>query len=248
MTIFNLNEKETEDGERQERDINLKNDDVDKEKNVDCRNIKVNKMKSPSPSRIPYTLVIFTILTAIMLLLVNYRVDNSERRRKMKPKEYLKRQDSKFLQLSATPTLSSKIEVLTPNELFEYDGVKKKKIYIAINYLIFDVSSSKKLYNSSGSYHSLAGIDVSPFLAKNTIPSKLKEPPAKIFSLHQLKGDEITSLTNWYNFFINKYPIVGILKSKSQKEHDSHFSHGGGGGALLKDYDLKKLKKEISGK
>lgn len=215
---------------------------------------KLQKSKEPNhcekKDKPPLTLLIFLILTGVMLFLVWFRVEYHERNKVTRPKEFLNRQNRKYLQLSSRPTISSPIQVYTPEELFKWDGVNGKKILIAVNHLVFDVSQSKKIYGPGGSYHSFAGIDASPFLVQNSIPKKLKEAPTKIFDLQHLKGDDLISITNWYNFFINKYPIVGTLKGMAQKKIDDVIdgeeSHDGG--AILKDYDLGSLRKEFTKK
>lgn len=236
------------------------NDENDDD-NVDIKlENKMRKSKEPNQSenqdKPPLTLLIFLILTGIMLFLVWFRVDYHERNKVTRPKEFLNRQNRKYLKLSSRPTISSPIQVFTPEELFKWDGVNGKKILIAVNHLVFDVSQSKKIYGPGGSYHSFAGIDASPFLIQNSIPKKLKEAPTKIFDLQHLKGDDLISITNWYNFFINKYPIVGTLKGEAQKKIDdvidceeNHVGGGGArGGAILKDYDLESLRKEFTKK
>ncbi len=83
-------------------------------------------------------------------------------------------------------TVSAKnLAVITPEELKNFDGETNSKIYIGLDCLVYDVTSSKNDYYGPGKpYHYLVARDASAQL--------------KIFG-----GDIIKS----------KYPVVGVLES-----------------------------------
>ncbi|KAJ3112758.1 hypothetical protein HDU96_004212 [Phlyctochytrium bullatum] len=100
----------------------------------------------------------------------------------------------------------------TPKELQEYDGVKSKKIYLAVNGRVYDVTAGKNFYGPDGMYGNFAGRDASRGLAKESFDKEmLSDPNGPIDKLEDLSAEEWEALKQWANFFEGKYNPVGFL-------------------------------------
>ena len=80
---------------------------------------------------------------------------------------------------------------MTSAELAVYDGIRYKKVYIAVLGTIFDVTTSKRLYGQNGSYHGAAGKDASrAFLTGTSRAPQVHEAHSHLQPLteHSLHG------------------------------------------------------------
>lgn len=94
---------------------------------------------------------------------------------------------------------------LTLKELGDFNGIKKKRIFVCVKGDIFDVSHSS-FYTPGGSYHIFAGKDASTSLAKGDLDGTYLNTPG-----HALEEDEKAALDDWYGRFLEKYRKVGRL-------------------------------------
>lgn len=101
---------------------------------------------------------------------------------------------------------------LTIDELARHDGTDPKlPIYLAINGLVYDVSSSRKIYGPKGAYHKLSGKDA----ARVFVTGCLMIPEEYTYDLRGLNPDEVYSgILGWDNFFRknNRYWYTGIVR------------------------------------
>ena len=97
---------------------------------------------------------------------------------------------------------------LTPEQLSAYNGSTPGPIYLAIKGTIFDVTSSSSMYSVSETggkgYSIFSGKDASRGLAKSSL-----EAADAVGDTSGLKEDEVVTLEKWYEFFKNKYPVIG---------------------------------------
>jgi membrane-associated progesterone receptor component len=94
---------------------------------------------------------------------------------------------------------------LTLDELNEFNGIKKKRIFVCVKGDIFDVSSSS-FYTPGGSYHIFAGKEASTSLAKGDLEGKYLNTLN-----HVLEEDEKVALEEWHTRFLEKYRKVGRI-------------------------------------
>ncbi|VDP04726.1 unnamed protein product [Soboliphyme baturini] len=122
---------------------------------------------------------------------------------------YLRRQPSASLpKYNLLPPM--KRQDMTLQQLMEYDGKNEnKRLLIAVDSKIFDVSSKSDLYGPDGPYGLLAGHDASRSLATFTMhPSAVK---VQYDDLADLTASEISSVREWAAQFAQMYPFVGRL-------------------------------------
>eukprot|EP00042_Codosiga_hollandica_P027697 m.140183 g.140183 ORF g.140183 m.140183 type:complete len:171 (-) comp52567_c0_seq1:129-641(-) len=100
----------------------------------------------------------------------------------------------------------------TLQELSQYNGNPVAEhpypapIYLAINGTVFDVSKRPDFYGPKGSYGCFAGKDASRGLATSTFVTSEEWD-----DLANLDKPSIKSMTDWFEFFSNKYPVRGKL-------------------------------------
>ncbi|KAI9298266.1 cytochrome b5, partial [Neoconidiobolus thromboides FSU 785] len=101
-----------------------------------------------------------------------------------------------------------KNDIFTPEELKKYDGSDESlPVYLAIKGKVFDVSDAREAYGPGGNYNCFAGIDGSRGLATSSLK---KADMSHDYS--DLGPDKLKVLDHWYNFYLGKYPIVGVVK------------------------------------
>jgi len=107
------------------------------------------------------------------------------------------------------PLPPMKKQDMTPQQLREYDGVKREdgRVLMAVLGKIFDVTKSKNFYGPGGPYSSFAGKDASRGLATFNVNSACEEYD----DLSDLKQSELDQVREWSEQFTEKYPIVGKL-------------------------------------
>ena len=118
------------------------------------------------------------------------------------------------------PISSLKPGEWTLEELLQYDGIKKKEILLAIDWRVFDVSSSAKLYGPGGTYDYLAGRDATRSIVELY---EIRMPKSKVQDFEgydDFTNEQRNSLNEWIDYFYLKYPEVGVLvevKSENSK-------------------------------
>lgn len=153
------------------------------------------------------------ILTIILVLLIVNRFINKTKRNETNDEiELLDSIEEKFF---------------TPKTLEKYNGVNNKRILIAVNKKVFDVTKGKSFYGPGGTYENFAGKDASRGLAKNSFSEDvIISKDNFIDNLKDLTDLELEVLNSWDSFFETKYTIVGQLvqnlpsdcKSESPKD------------------------------
>ena len=97
-------------------------------------------------------------------------------------------------------------------QLAAYDGIQKRSIFVGVHGFVFDVSSAVDRYGPGSSYASLAGRDSSRFLATHRLPTaKDQADPLVYDDLSDLTEKQLESLQGWFQFYREKYPIVGKI-------------------------------------
>ena len=103
-------------------------------------------------------------------------------------------------------------------ELRGYNGIDRKENLIAVDWRVFDVSSSPKIYGPGGTYHYLAGRDAT----RSIVLLQQIKPDASVQEFDDyldFTPEQRDSLNEWVEYFYSKYPEVGVLvKQYSPKD------------------------------
>lgn len=100
----------------------------------------------------------------------------------------------------------------TPRTLAKYNGKADKRVLMAVNGKVYDVSASKNHYGPGGMYENFAGRDASRGLAKHSFEVEHLTPlDQPIDDLKDLTEEERLAMLQWAEFFGNKYPHCGDL-------------------------------------
>eukprot|EP01134_Creolimax_fragrantissima_P003870 CFRG3870T1 len=94
-------------------------------------------------------------------------------------------------------------------DLASCDGEDGRPLLLALNGVVYDVSTGAKHYGKGGGYRLFAGKDASRCLAKGSL-SEADIPTSTIDNLSDLTADEKHTLDGWVKMF-SKYTIVGSL-------------------------------------
>ena len=97
----------------------------------------------------------------------------------------------------------------TLQQLKEFDGLKRddKRICIAVNGKVYDVTKGKRFYGPGGPYAGFAGRDASRGLATFSV-----EPVSDDYDdLSDLKPGEMDQVKEWELQFSERYTLVGKL-------------------------------------
>ncbi len=100
------------------------------------------------------------------------------------------------------------LKEFTREELSEYDGRKRKEVYLGCKGFVFDVSKSQS-YRPGSNYNIFAGKDATVGLAKMSLdPTDLETSDTS-----RLKESEVACLDQWFKQFKEhyKYPVVGVI-------------------------------------
>ncbi|WWC86411.1 uncharacterized protein L201_001287 [Kwoniella dendrophila CBS 6074] len=111
----------------------------------------------------------------------------------------------------------------TSKELSNYDGIKNKRILLAIlrvdqktgqwkERTVFDVTAGKTFYGPDGVYGNFAGRDASRGMAKQSFePEMLTDVDQSLDNLSDLTKAEIDNMSGWHEHFEKKYIVCGEL-------------------------------------
>ncbi|KAG6334817.1 hypothetical protein ID866_4269 [Astraeus odoratus] len=103
-------------------------------------------------------------------------------------------------------------QTYTPKTLAKYDGRDCGRILLAINGIVFDVTSGRNFYGPEGMYGNFAGRDASRGMAKQSFDMEMLTPiDQPLDKLEDLAPDEIENMRGWIDHFSNKYIICGKL-------------------------------------
>ncbi|KNC79283.1 hypothetical protein SARC_08315, partial [Sphaeroforma arctica JP610] len=97
--------------------------------------------------------------------------------------------------------------VLSNSTLSGEDG---RELCLALNGIVYDVSSGSQHYGKGGGYRLFAGRDASRCLAKGSL-DEADIPTLVTDNLVDLTEDEVGTLKGWVQMF-SKYPRVGVLE------------------------------------
>eukprot|EP01016_Furgasonia_blochmanni_P026490 TRINITY_DN2811_c0_g1_i8.p2 TRINITY_DN2811_c0_g1~~TRINITY_DN2811_c0_g1_i8.p2 ORF type:complete len:149 (+),score=32.95 TRINITY_DN2811_c0_g1_i8:190-636(+) len=97
-------------------------------------------------------------------------------------------------------------KTFTYDELAQYNGVKKSKVYIALKGVVLD-TTSVDFYKPEGGYHVFAGKDASVALAKMSFDQMY----LNAYKTVELNEEEQKALDEWYDQLAKKYPRVGYV-------------------------------------
>lgn len=100
-------------------------------------------------------------------------------------------------------------------ELYQFNGADANKpLYLGCGGLVFDMSSARNFYGPGAGYGVFAGRDASKGLAT----MQVQYTNADISSL---TDEQRTTLNEWKNKYIAKYPVVGRIVDASEPNSGS---------------------------
>jgi predicted heme/steroid binding protein len=125
----------------------------------------------------------------------------------------LLRQDDPLADLELDMEQENKDDLVayTQDELYDYgDGVDGRPILLALFGRVYDVSAGEKYYGPQGTYHILAGNDVTYSLSTGCRTQSCIGRSAK-----ELTEDQLNEGKRWLSFFHlhDKYPFKGTLET-----------------------------------
>lgn len=105
------------------------------------------------------------------------------------------------------PLQKQKVKMFTADELAEFDGIKNKKVYLAVIGEIFDVSKGHKYYGPDQSqYSGFAAKDGSRAFAVGGFTEKELIP-----DITDLEPSQVISIYEWMTFYRKDYIPKGKL-------------------------------------
>ncbi|KAF9815152.1 hypothetical protein IEO21_04770 [Rhodonia placenta] len=111
---------------------------------------------------------------------------------------------------SHPPTLL--YQTYTPKTLEPFDGKEGKRILLAINGVVYDVTAGRNFYGPNGMYANFAGRDASRGMAKQSFETDMLTPiDQPLDKLEDLAPDEMTCFPGWMEHFSSKYIVCGKL-------------------------------------
>lgn len=111
---------------------------------------------------------------------------------------------------SHPPTLL--YQTYTPKTLEPFDGKEGKRILLAINGVVYDVTAGRNFYGPNGMYANFAGRDASRGMAKQSFETDMLTPiDQPLDKLEDLAPDEIENMRGWMEHFSSKYIVCGKL-------------------------------------
>eukprot|EP00928_Gymnodinium_smaydae_P034051 TRINITY_DN24219_c0_g1_i1.p1 TRINITY_DN24219_c0_g1~~TRINITY_DN24219_c0_g1_i1.p1 ORF type:complete len:228 (+),score=40.91 TRINITY_DN24219_c0_g1_i1:90-773(+) len=117
------------------------------------------------------------------------------------------------------------VPVYSLEELKAYDGRPESGrngwSFLAVLGRVFNVTSAPEFYAPGSGYHVFAGYDCSRAFALTKTKAKLRNK-----GLEKLKWEQLDTLNNTYwNTYVHKYPIVGVLSDPPYDPSDfDHFA------------------------
>lgn len=97
----------------------------------------------------------------------------------------------------------------SPEELRKMNGTNGNPVYVAVQGVVYDVSSRASFYGPGGPYHIFAGRDAARALALGSLEEKDVEAPYP--KLDDLQPSEREALNDWIGSYQAKYEVVGRI-------------------------------------
>jgi membrane-associated progesterone receptor component len=97
----------------------------------------------------------------------------------------------------------------TPEELRKMNGTGGNPVYVAVQGVVYDVTSRASFYGPGGPYHIFAGRDAARALALGSLEEKDVEAPYP--KLDDLQPSEREALNDWIGSYQAKYEVVGNI-------------------------------------
>ncbi|KAI0077955.1 cytochrome b5 [Panus rudis PR-1116 ss-1] len=111
---------------------------------------------------------------------------------------------------SHPPTLL--FQTYTPKTLEPFNGEDGKRILLAINGVVYDVTAGRNFYGPNGMYANFAGRDASRGMAKQSFDLEMLTPVDQpLDKLDDLTQEEIDNMKGWMDHFSSKYIVCGRL-------------------------------------
>lgn len=104
----------------------------------------------------------------------------------------------------------NKLPVFTLAQLAQYNGIDNPEIYVAIQGIIYDVTSNAKAYGPGKSYSRLVGKDLLRLLGLNSLKQKPDDKMPTWF-IEDLNERQLGIIEKWIVFFRKRYRVVGII-------------------------------------
>ncbi|KAL5480452.1 DAP1 [Sanghuangporus weigelae] len=124
------------------------------------------------------------------------------------PSEF--KQNYSWMPKSHPPTVL--FQKFTPKTLAPFDGKNGRRILLAINRKVFDVTAGRTFYGPDGPYGNFAGRDASRGMAKQSFDTEVLTPiDQPLDKLEDLAPSEIENMNGWIEHFTNKYIVCGEL-------------------------------------
>ncbi|PCH34770.1 cytochrome b5 [Wolfiporia cocos MD-104 SS10] len=118
------------------------------------------------------------------------------------------------------PTLLFK--TYTPHTLEPFNGEDGKRILLAIDGVVYDVTAGRNFYGPNGMYANFAGRDASRGMAKQSFDLEMLTPiDQPLDKLEDLTQEEIENMRGWQEHFSTKYIICGKLVENDVAEAQS---------------------------
>ncbi|KAH7916143.1 cytochrome b5-like heme/steroid binding domain-containing protein [Hygrophoropsis aurantiaca] len=107
---------------------------------------------------------------------------------------YLWEYDGKWVQLKTYWPSGDRL--FSEGFLAQFDGADEDKpIYLAIDHVVYDVSSNRRTYGPGGSYHHMAGVDAARSFGTGCFATH------RTHDLRGLSDSELKSVDHWKKFF-----------------------------------------------
>ncbi|KAF8530047.1 cytochrome b5-like heme/steroid binding domain-containing protein [Hysterangium stoloniferum] len=103
-------------------------------------------------------------------------------------------------------------QTYTPRTLEPFNGKDGGRILLAIDGIVFDVTTGRGFYGPEGMYGNFAGRDASRGMAKQSFDVEMLTPVDQpLDKLQDLDASEIENMRGWIDHFSNKYISCGKL-------------------------------------
>ncbi|GBE85818.1 cytochrome b5 [Sparassis latifolia] len=111
---------------------------------------------------------------------------------------------------SHPPTLL--YQTYTPKTLSPFNGEDGKRILLAIDGVVYDVTAGRNFYGPNGMYANFSGRDASRGMAKQSFELDMLTPiDQPLDKLDDLTPAEIDNMKGWMEHFSTKYIVCGKL-------------------------------------
>jgi len=136
---------------------------------------------------------------------ISFQIRLDHRCSRVFPPSTMSAPNPSLIPASTKPTAPPKNDPFTAQSLAAYNGTDSSlPIYVAVKGTVFDVTPNAGPYAPGAKYSVFAGKDGSKALG---IPSVKAEDIVPDYS--GLNADQLKTLDGWYNFFAQRYNIVG---------------------------------------